>query len=116
MTSAERRVIFGETVELYDAARPDYPAALIDDVIAASGPGPALEVGAGTGKATVAVAARGVDLTCIEPDPRMAGTLRRNVAAYPAVRVVDATFESWPPDRGYGLLYSAQAWHWVDEE
>jgi len=23
-------------------------------------------------------------------------------------------FETWPPDRGYGLLYSAQAWHWID--
>jgi SAM-dependent methyltransferase len=109
-------MIFGEAVDLYDAVRPDYPAALVDDVIAAAGPGPALEVGAGTGKASVAFAARGLDLTCVEPDPRMAGALRRNVASYPDVRVVDGTFESWQPDRGYGLLYSAQAWHWVDVE
>src|SRR3954449_1125143 len=112
-TGRERRMVFGEAVELYEAARHDYPDALVSDVVAAAGPGPALEVGAGTGKATVAFAARGVDLTCLEPDPRMAAELRRNV---PGVRVVGSTLEEWSPDRGYGLLYSAQAWHWVDED
>jgi SAM-dependent methyltransferase len=109
----DRNVIFGETAELYESARPDYPAALVDDVIAAAGPGPALEVGAGTGKATVAFAAHGLDLTCVEPDPRMAVVLRRTA---PGVRVVDSTFEQWVPDRAFGLLYSAQAWHWVDQD
>ena len=41
----------------------------------------------------------------------MAAVVRRNAAG---VRVVDSTFEDWQPDRGYGLLYSAQAWHWID--
>src|SRR4051812_39607466 len=115
-TGRERRMVFGEAVELYEAARHDHPDAPVSDVAAAAGPGPALEVGAGTGKATVAFAAHGLDLTCLEPDPRMAAALRRTVAAYPGVRVVDSTFESWRPDRAFGLLYSAQAWHWVDEE
>lgn len=107
----ERRIVFGEAVEDYDAVRPGYPDALVDEVIAAAGPGPALEVGAGTGKATVSFAARGVDLTCLEPDGRMAAVLRRNV---PGVPVIEESFESWRPDRAYRLLYSAQAWHWVD--
>jgi SAM-dependent methyltransferase len=111
----ERGVVFGEAVDLYDAVRPGYPAALVDDVLAAAPPGPAVEVGAGTGKATVAFAARGLVVTCVEPDPRMAAALRRNVAGQPGVRVVVDTFERWRPDRPYALLYSAQAWHWVDE-
>jgi trans-aconitate methyltransferase len=113
MTTRERRQVFGEVADDYDRVRPGYPAQLVDDVLAAAGPGPVLEVGAGTGKATVAFAARGADLTCIEPDQRMAEVLRRNV---PGVQVVVQPFEEWRPDRGYGLLVSAQAWHWVDTE
>ena len=111
----ERRLVFGETAEEYDAHRPGYPAELVDDVVAAAGPGPALEVGARTGKATVAFAARGLDLTALEPDPRMVAVLRRRIADLPRVRVVEALFEDWTPDRPYGLIVSGQAWHWIDE-
>ncbi len=110
----DRRLVFGDDAEEYDARRPDYPDAMIDDIVAAAGPGPSLEVGAGTGKATTAFAARGLDLTCIEPDSRMAAVLRRRIAGRPGVRVVETLFEDWTPDRAYGLLFSGQAWHWID--
>lgn len=112
-SARERRGVFGEVADDYDRIRPGYPDQLVDDVLAAAGPGPVLEVGAGTGKATVAFAARGADLTCIEPDPRMAALLRRKL---PTVPIVVSTFEGWVPDRPYGALISAQAWHWVDAE
>jgi SAM-dependent methyltransferase len=111
MTTREPRGVFGEVAEDYDRVRPGYPDQLVDDVLAAAGPGPVLEVGAGTGKATVAFAARGADLTCIEPDPRMAALLRRKL---PSLPILVTTFEEWLPDRPFGLLFSAQAWHWVD--
>jgi SAM-dependent methyltransferase len=113
-TERERRGVFGEAADDYEKARPGYPTALVDDVLAAAGPGPALEVGAGTGKATVAFAAHDIDVTCIEPDDRMAAVLRRKVPA--SVTVVSGSFEDWTPDRPYGLLYSAQAWHWIDPD
>jgi SAM-dependent methyltransferase len=111
MTTRERRGVFGEVADDYDRIRPGYPDQLVDDVLAAAGPGPVLEVGAGTGIATVAFAARGAALTCVEPDPRMAGLLRRKL---PDTPIVASTFEDWTPDRAYRLLISAQAWHWVD--
>ncbi len=109
----EQRAVFGEAVEQYEATRPGYPPDLVTDVLGYAGPGPVLEVGAGTGKATVAFAAHGVDLTCLEPDPRMAAALERNC---PGVPIVIDQLESWQPTRRFGLLYSAQAWHWVDPE
>jgi SAM-dependent methyltransferase len=112
--SRDRRVVFGETADEYDRFRPGYPDALVDDVLALAGPGPALEVGAGTGKATVPFAARGLDLTAVEPDPRMAVVLRRRVTE--PIEIVVASFEDWAPDRRYGLLFSAQAWHWIDPD
>jgi len=67
----ERATIFGEVAELYDAARPGYADALAGEVLAYAGLGgrAAVEVGAGTGKATVAFAAQGIPLLCVEPDP-----------------------------------------------
>ncbi|CAM5348441.1 class I SAM-dependent methyltransferase [Streptomyces abikoensis] len=113
----ERRQVFGDDAEQYDAARPGYPGRLVEDVLgfAALPAGvPAVEVGAGTGKATLAFAARGTPVTCVEPDARMARVLRRHCAGMPHVAVEVADFETWRPDRPYGLLYCAQAWHWVD--
>ncbi|MFG2235780.1 hypothetical protein ACGFNX_38250 [Streptomyces sp. NPDC048723] len=77
MTRASSQV-FGEVAELYDAARPGYADALAAEVLAYADPGgrTAVEVGAGTGKATVAFAALGTPVVCIEPDPRMAEVLR----------------------------------------
>jgi hypothetical protein len=62
-TQRERRGVFGEA-EDYEKARPGYPAALVDDVLAAAGPGPALEAGAGVPADTTAVIdARGGEIT-----------------------------------------------------
>ncbi|RLV04320.1 hypothetical protein CTZ27_10110 [Streptomyces griseocarneus] len=114
----QRSQVFGEVAEQYDATRPGYPGRLVTDILgyAALDGAPAVEVGAGTGKATLSFAAHGVPLTCVEPDPRMAEVLARNCAGVPGVTVAVGNFETWHPPTPYGLLYSAQAWHWVDPE
>ncbi|MFE2145825.1 class I SAM-dependent methyltransferase [Streptomyces sp. NPDC059456] len=114
-----RSQVFGEVAELYDAARPGYSNALVAEVLAyaALGGCAAVEVGAGTGKATVPFAELGTPLVCIEPDPRMAEVLRRNTARYPGVRVECDRFEDWQPGgRRFGLLLAASSWHWADPE
>src|SRR5262249_32304991 len=120
MTAERLRArVFGEVAEDYDRFRPDYPDELVDDVIAYVGfPSEcdvaALEVGAGTGKATVAFAARGLGITAIEPDAAMAAVLRTRLAGAPAVTVRETTFEGYQPERRFNLLLSATAWHWTD--
>jgi ubiquinone/menaquinone biosynthesis C-methylase UbiE len=117
----EQRLVFGEVAELYDSARAGYPDALVDDVIGFTGGDGsglrAVEVGAGTGKATVSFAARGLEIVAIEPSAAMAEVARRNTAEFPDVRVEDSSFEEWQaPGDAFRLLYSAQAWHWVTPE
>jgi SAM-dependent methyltransferase len=109
-----RARVFGEVADEYDRIRPGYPAALVDDVLAYArlDGAPALEVGAGTGKATLAFVERGVAVTAVEPDTQMAEVLARRGGS--AVTIAIATFEDYVPDRPFGLLYSAQAWHWTD--
>jgi SAM-dependent methyltransferase len=110
---------FGEVAELYQRRRPDYPEALVADLLGlVDEPHTVLEVGAGTGKATLALAAAGATVTAVEPDPAMAAVLRRQVAGLDAVSVLEGPFEaSAPPgDGGFAVVAAAQSWHWVDPE
>jgi SAM-dependent methyltransferase len=117
VSDRERALSFGAVADLYDSSRPRYPGALIADVIAAGGQlNPRiLEVGAGTGKATRDLAARGAQLVAIEPDEAMAKVNRSTLPAGGDVTLVISTFEDLllPPEP-FDVVASAQAWHWVD--
>ena len=117
-TDRPRRLVFGEVAGLYERARPGYPAFLIDDLVAWAQPGArALEIGAGTGKATRLLAARGVSVLGLEPSAEMAAYARAATASLGNVEIVESDFERWRPDgQTFPLAYAAQAWHWVDQE
>jgi SAM-dependent methyltransferase len=113
----KQRLSFGSVAALYDRTRPSYPAALVDDVLAFCGVASprVLDVGAGTGRATVLFAARARSVLAIEPSAEMAAIGRRNCAQFgDAVSFELEDFERWEPgDRRFDLLVSGQAWHWV---
>jgi SAM-dependent methyltransferase len=114
----QRRATFDEAAELYDRARPGYPPAVFDDLATLAGLSPGarvLEIGAGTGKATVPLAARGYAVTAVELGAQLAAVARRNLAGFPAVRVEVAPFEAWPlPAAPFDAVVSATAFYWVD--
>jgi len=90
---------------------------MFDDLAAAVAPAGArvLEIGCGTGQATVALAERGYRIVAVELGPDMATVARRNLARFDSVEVVTAAFEDWPlPDEPFDLVFSATAFHWVD--
>jgi SAM-dependent methyltransferase len=96
---------------MYDKARPSYPSALVDALMAFA-PQRVLDVGCGTGKASRLFIERGCDVLGVEPDPAMAAIARSH-----GVHVEEGTFEDWDPrGRLYDLIVSGQAWHWVDPE
>jgi SAM-dependent methyltransferase len=111
---------FNEVAALYDAARPLYPLAVTDDLVALTGAGPGdrvLEIGCGTGQMTVPLAERGMHITALEPGAGLAAIARANLAAYPHAVVVERRFEEYelPPEH-FDLVVSATAFHWVDPE
>lgn len=119
MADRERlRATFNSAAQRYHQARPDYPAALFAELIRLADLQPGdrlLEVGCGTGKATVPLARRGYRLTCLELGPELAAAARANLAGFGGSRVVTAEFETWPPaERGFDLVFAATAWHWID--
>jgi len=115
----KQRLAFGRVAEIYDRARPSYPPESVEAVIAFGNlrpPAPILEVGAGTGKATVLFARRGHPILALEPSAAMAAVARVNCAAFPAVEVVETEFEGWTPATPYAAVISAAAWHWIDAD
>ncbi len=112
-----RRISFGSVALDYDRFRPSYPVQMVSDAVDYAGARPgdaALEVGAGTGKATALFAERGLKITAIEPSSEMASVASAN-AATDRVRFIIAKFEEVPLEpRHYQLIFSAQAWHWVE--
>jgi SAM-dependent methyltransferase len=114
VSAREERLVFGEVAEEYDAIRPSYPDALFDEVMefgALTAGGRALEIGAGTGKATMQFLRRGLRVHCLEPSEEMAAILRAKGAA--VVDVETTLFEDWTIANMFRLVYAAQAWHWV---
>jgi SAM-dependent methyltransferase len=115
----ERRFVFGEVADLYDEARPGYPSPVFDDLetlTALNEHSHILEVGAGTGKATEALAARGASVDAIEPSESMAAVARNRLSTWPSVDIHVSTFEDWDASPAtYDLIVAAQSWHWVPE-
>lgn len=114
MTS--RALTFGSVAADYERFRPGYPDEVVEEVLAYAGrPVPtALEIGAGTGKATRVFAGHGVRVTATDPDAAMLAELAKHVPA--SVRAVRATFEEVPLTTTYDLVYAAAALHWTRPE
>jgi len=109
-----RALSFGAVAETYERFRPGYPDGVADTVLAYAGRPirTALEIGAGTGKATRLFAQRGIAVTATEPDEDMLVELRKHVPAN--VDTVQAAFEDLPSGGGYGLVYAAASLHWTE--
>jgi len=112
------RTTFNSASSRYHRARPEYPAALFDALVrlARLRPGDRLlEVGCATGKATIPLARRGFQITCVELGADLAAEARRNLHGFPGVTIVNEAFETWePPQPGFALVFAATAWHWID--
>ena len=103
----------------YDRYRPQYPQVLFDHIAAklALPAGPqVVDLGAGTGRASLAMAERGWQVTAVEPGGPMLDVLRaRAVDAGLSVRATQARAEETGlPTASTDLVTAAQAFHWFD--
>ncbi len=110
---------FDEIPELYDRARRPHPEQLFDDLFALARMDPAstniLEVGCGTGQATLPLARRGCGVVCVEMGENLARVARRKLAPFPRVEIVNARFEDWDSKgAAFDLVLAVNSWHWMD--
>ncbi|MGW1545075.1 class I SAM-dependent methyltransferase [Streptomyces sp. NPDC002309] len=103
---------FGSAAGAYAEHRPDYADEAVRWALEAA-PGPrVLDLGAGTGKLTAALAASRTEVVAVEPDPAMLSELRRSL---PAVRALPGSAEAIPlPDASVDAVLAGNAMHWFD--
>jgi len=115
MMSSEFQSRFGHIAEEFERYRPDYPPELFEHLFATV---PvdyrerAIDLGAGTGKATRALIPHFREVIAVEPDPGMAAKLREDLSAV-IVHSVTAEDFSQPPVT-VDLVTVANALHWMD--
>lgn len=111
------RATFNEIAALYDEMRPSYPAQVFDDVVSVCGVkavSSLLEIGCGTGHATLQFAGRGLRVHGVELGANMAAIARQRLREFPLVSVEVADFDHWETTAHYDLAYSATAYHWLN--
>lgn len=116
-TNALRKT-FDEVPELYDRTRPGYPPEVFADLAALADlkrGSRVLELGCGTGQATIPLAERGYRIVALDRGEGMAALSRSNLAAYPSVEVIQAAFEEWRlPNERFDAVIAATSFHWID--
>ncbi|HXH76863.1 class I SAM-dependent methyltransferase [Nocardioides sp.] len=113
MTLSDRAMTFGEVAEDYHRWRPSYPPAAVD-WLAPAAPARVADVGAGSGKLTELLLARGLEVESVEPDERMLAVLGAN---NPAARLHHSSSTRIPvEDHALDAVLVADAWHWFDPD
>jgi SAM-dependent methyltransferase len=106
-----RAASFGAAADVYERARPSYPEAAIDWLLT-DGARRILDLGAGTGKLTRHLKARGLDVVAVEPSEGMRAQLSRGL---PGVPVFAGSAEQIPLEAAsVDAVVVGQAWHWFD--
>lgn len=113
--SSEFQPRFGHAAEEFERYRPEYPRELFERILAVVPENHrerAMDLGAGTGKATRALLPHFREVIAVEPDPGMAAKLKEDL---PAVTVHNITAEDFSqPPSTVDLVTIANALHWMD--
>lgn len=110
---------FDADAAAYQRTRPVCPPEMFDDLTRLAGLAPGsrvVEIGCGTGQATVPLAERGLAVTAVELGASLAALARARTAHFPDVSVVTSTFEDWrpPDDRLWDAVIAVNSLHWVE--
>ena len=101
---------FGADADRYDRARPRYPQAIAEAILAGLPGRRVLDVGIGTGLSALPFREAGADIFGVEVDARMAELARSR-----GFQVQVARFEEWDPAGAcFDAVIAGQTWHWVD--
>lgn len=116
--TSDSRDRFTGRVEDYVRARPSYPPALLNDLLADGilFPGAVVaDIGSGTGISTELFLAGAYEVVGVEPNAQMRAAAENALAKYPHFRSrVGSAEATGLPDGSASLIVAAQAFHWFD--
>jgi SAM-dependent methyltransferase len=115
----QRRGLFSSDVAAYDTGRPGYPARVYELLQRVCGLGSGsrvLEIGPGTGQATVDLLRSGATVTAVELGAEMAAALEAKYGGQ-SLTVQVGAFEDVDLDPGsFDLIVAATSFHWIPPE
>ncbi len=111
---------FNHVYAEYDKWRPTYVAELYKDIFTEIEITPLsnlLEIGIGTGQATLPFLEKGYSLTAIELGDKLAEFTRFKFKDYQNFQIINIPFQEYEGSHNaFDLIYSASAFHWIPEE
>ncbi len=109
------RARFGDLADGYDKYRFSYPDALYEDIWSyCSGGTAAIEIGIGTGKATLPFLQKEYKITAVDPSSQMMSIAMEKYKQYD-IKYVLSTFEDAEFSEKTDLIYAASSFHWVND-
>ncbi|MBI2051597.1 class I SAM-dependent methyltransferase [Candidatus Roizmanbacteria bacterium] len=115
-----RRDTFNQVARLYDEVRPGYSSQLYKDLLAYTNltkKAKLLEIGCGTGQATLPLAKEGFDILCLEKGSALANVAKEKLHPYKNVRIIATSFEEYELQKNYfDLVFAATSFHWIDPD
>ncbi len=116
----EMRWKFNEDVNNYDKWRPTYDPELFSEIILYSELNSekyALEIGIGTGQATLPILQTKCNLTAIELGPKLTEYTKHKFSSFNNFSIQNIDFESFNCNTStFDLVYSATAFHWIAQD
>ncbi len=107
---------FDAYADNYQSVRPGYPDELMADIVKAcniSEQSTLLEIGAGSGIATIKLAANGSRIIALEPGENLAKIAEAQLKDFPNVEVVVDTFEHFSSAVKFDSILSFTSFHWL---
>lgn len=102
----------------YDDVRPGYPAQMYEDIqkiCAVSAQSSLLEIGAGSGIATVELAKLGCKIVGIEPGSNLVTIAKQKTVEYSNVEIKEAMFEEFEVKEKFDVVLALTSFHWISE-
>lgn len=111
---------FNSVYTEYDKWRPTYVKDLYDDIFEVKEINSAsnvLEIGIGTGQATLPILETGCSLTAIELGDQLAEFSKYKFKNYEKFNVENLAFQDFEcPSNSFDFIFSASAFHWIPED
>jgi len=110
---------FNEDAAKYDKMRPLYVKELYSDILGYANLSEAkvLEIGIGTGQATLPFLKQGFQITAVDLNSAMIEFSQKKFFMYKNIDYINQAFEDIvSKNDDYDIIYSASAFHWIDEQ
>lgn len=103
----------------YDDVRPGYPKEMYEDIAKICNldkTSSVIEIGAGSGIATVELAKNGCKIVGIEPGSNLVAIAKEKTKDYSNVEIVEAMFEDFKSSEKFDCLIALTSFHWISEQ